>query len=154
MFEHVMSGGQTGVDRAALDVALAAGIPCGGWCPQGRKAEDGPIPERYPLQETPSDDYEQRTEWNVRDADGTLIVTRGAPVGGTALTIEFAKELGKPCLVLDLDDRPTAVVVRVWALENKVRLLNVAGPRESRNPGVYAASAAFFHHLFSADARR
>ena len=154
MFERIVSGGQTGVDRAALDVALAVGIPCGGWCPQGRKAEDGPIAERYPLQETPSDDYEQRTEWNVRDADGTLVVTKGPPVGGTALTIEHAQSLGKPCLVLDLNDRPTATVVRVWALENKVRILNVAGPRESRNPGIYAAATTFFHHLFSADARR
>ena len=75
MFTKIISGGQTGVDRAALDVALELGLPCGGWCPRGRRAEDGPIDPRYPLTETPWDGYPQRTEWNVRDADGTLILT-------------------------------------------------------------------------------
>src|SRR5438445_1429872 len=98
MFEKVISGGQTGVDRAALDVALELGVPAGGWCPKGRKAEDGSLAPRYPLTETPSEEYWQRTEWNVRDSDGTLVLTRGAPTEGTAYTIEVAKKLGKPCL--------------------------------------------------------
>src|SRR3954447_23558628 len=100
----LISGGQTGVDRAALDVALALGIPCGGWCPKGRKAEDGPIPERYPLTETPSGSYSQRTRWNVRDADATLILTWGQPTSGTLLTVNACRGTDKPHLVLDLAD--------------------------------------------------
>src|SRR6266851_4977853 len=99
MFAKIISGGQTGVDRAALDVALELGIPCGGWCPKGRRAEDGRIPKRYPLVETPTPAYPVRTEWNVRDSDGTLVLARGQASGGTALTIEFATDYGKPCLV-------------------------------------------------------
>ena len=79
MLAKIVSGGQTGVDRAALDVALDLSLPCGGWCPKGRKAEDGPIAAHYPLTETPLDSYPQRTEWNVRDSDGTLVLTRGKP---------------------------------------------------------------------------
>src|SRR5207248_6603939 len=86
MFTKIVSGGQTGVDRAALDVALEVGLPCGGWGPQGRRAEDGPLPERYPLRETASAAYPARTARNVREADGTLILTRGEPDRGTALT--------------------------------------------------------------------
>src|SRR5438309_682688 len=91
MLLRIISGGQTGVDRAALDAALACGVPCGGCCPQGRRAEDGPIAARYPLTETPSPDYPPRTERNVRDADATLILIKGMPSGGTALTIEVAR---------------------------------------------------------------
>src|SRR5947209_20410690 len=99
---RIVSGGQTGVDRAALDVALALGIPCGGWCPRGRRAEDGPIPERYPLVETPTDEYPERTERNVCDSDGTLILTRGQPDRGTALTARLANRHKKPLYVVDL----------------------------------------------------
>lgn len=102
----IVSGGQTGVDRAALDVALELGFLCDGWCPRGRKAEDGPIACRYPLRETPSARLSQRTEWNVRDSDGTLILTKGRPRGGTALTIQLATRLTRPHLVLDLDAAP------------------------------------------------
>ena len=94
----IVSGGQTGVDRAALDAAMAHDVPVGGWCPKGRRAEDGVIPERYPLKETPSDAYEQRTAWNVRDSDGTLLITDGALEGGTALTMQEAKRQGRPVL--------------------------------------------------------
>src|SRR5271165_3429842 len=123
----IVSGGQTGVDRAALDVALELALPCGGWCPRGRKAEDGAIPARYPLAETPAAEYAQRTEWNVRDADATLVLTRGKPSGGTALTIDLARRLGKPCLVIDLDDQPDTGMVRTWIESQKVGVLNVAG---------------------------
>src|SRR5207302_8438813 len=102
MFTRIISGGQTGVDRAALDVALELGLPCGGWCPRGRRAEDGPLDARYPLRETPWSGYPQRTGWNVRDSDGTLILTRGRPDRGTAYTAEVAGRLHKPCLILDL----------------------------------------------------
>ena len=136
MIERIVSGGQTGVDRAALDVALALGLPCGGWCPRGRRAEDGPIDERYPLRETPSPDYPQRTEWNVRDSDGTLVLTRGRPGGGTALTIALARRLGRPCLVVDLASDPDPDPVRRWVESEGIRTLNVAGPRESQQPGI------------------
>src|ERR1043166_1868000 len=106
LFTFIRSGGQTGVDRAALDVALEWGVPCGGWCPRGRRAEDGPINPRYPLVETPWVGYPQRTEWNVRDSDGTLILTRGEADRGTALTIELASRYQKPCLVLALKGEP------------------------------------------------
>jgi hypothetical protein len=143
MFAQVVSGGQTGVDRAALDVASELGLPCGGWCPQGRKAEDGPLVSRYPLKETPSADYFQRTEWNVRDSDGTLILTRGTPTEGTAFTVEIAKKLGKPYLVLDLNEAPNESAVTAWAAEHNVCILNVAGPRESKCPGIYAQASEF-----------
>jgi len=139
----IVSGGQTGVDRAALDVALALARPCGGWCPKGRRAEDGPLPPRYPLIETPSEDYAQRTEWNVRDADGTLVLTRGQPTEGTAMTIELATCLKKPCLIVELATPTHVAAVHVWAVANQVRVLNVAGPRESKCPGIYQQALAF-----------
>jgi hypothetical protein len=148
-FEKIISGGQTGVDRAALDIALQLGLPCGGWCPKGRKAEDGPLPSRYPLRETPSDEYSQRTEWNVRDSDGTLVLTRSEPTGGTAQTVEFAVRLGKPCRVIDLAKSPSVPAVRAWASEHKIRVLNVAGPRESKDPGIYRESLRFLRRLLS-----
>jgi len=149
MFTKIVSGGQTGVDRAALDVALELGLPAGGWCPRGRRAEDGPIDSRYPLTETPWDGYPQRTEWNVRDSDGTLILTRGRPDRGTALTVELARGYGRPHLVIDLAEPLGAERVRAWAGEHQVRVLNVAGPRESSRPGIHDEAAAFLRHVFS-----
>ncbi|HZC67184.1 MAG TPA: putative molybdenum carrier protein [Nitrospirales bacterium] len=149
MFEKVISGGQTGVDRAALDVALELGMPAGGWCPKGRKAEDGPLAPRYPLTETPSEEYWQRTEWNVRDSDGTLVLTRGVPTEGTAYTIEVARKLGKPCLMLDLTEAPSESAVKAWVHEHKVRVLNVAGPRESKCPGIYVQASQFLRTILS-----
>lgn len=137
MIEKIVSGGQTGVDRAGLDAAIALGTPHGGWCPRGRKAEDGTIPTIYQFQETPTGDYRQRTEWNVRDSDGTLILTRGEPTGGTALTIRLATAHDKPCLVLDLEESPSPVAVRGWVTANDIRVLNIAGPRESGCPGIH-----------------
>ena len=132
----IVSGGQTGVDRAALDVALRLGIPCGGWCPRGRRAEDGEVPARYPLAETPDARYPQRTAWNVRDSDGTLVVHAGPPGGGTALTLRVARRQGKPVLAVDLDDDPDAAAVAGWMASSGLRVLNVAGPRESESPGI------------------
>jgi hypothetical protein len=145
----IVSGGQTGVDRAVLDVALALGLPCGGWCPKGRRAEDGPIPEQYPLTETPWTGYPQRTEWNVRDADGTLILTCGEPDRGTALTVELAARYRKPCLVLDLDNQPDAEAVHAWARRHRLRIVNVAGPRESSSPGIHARAVDFLRQALS-----
>jgi Circularly permutated YpsA SLOG family len=143
----VVSGGQTGVDRAALDAALRLGLACGGFCPRGRRAEDGPIDERYPLVETPSDDYAERTEWNVRDSDGTLVLTRGSPSGGTALTIEIARRMGRPFLVVDLTGDPDPATARRWLAEARIGVLNVAGPRESQRPGIGEAARAFLDRL-------
>lgn len=139
--KKIISGGQTGVDRAALDVALELGIPLGGWCPRGRLAEDGIIDQRYPLQETPSTDYVQRTEWNVRDADGTLIIAFKVPSGGTAFTIECARNHHKPLLMIDMHDAVESIAFRRWLTEHKIATLNVAGPRESHAPGVISTRA-------------
>jgi hypothetical protein len=137
----IITGGQTGVDRAALDVALELGLSCGGWCPRGRRAEDGPIPAHYPLEETPGAEYPQRTEWNVRDSDGTLVLTLGQADRGTTLTIALAKRNGKPYLVVDLTDPPEAATIREWTEKHQIHILNVAGPRESSTPGIGARAA-------------
>jgi hypothetical protein len=149
IFTQIISGGQTGVDRAALDVGLELGLPCGGWCPQDRKAEDGPIDPRYPLRETPSADYAERTACNVRDADGTLVLTRGRRKGGTELTIAHARLLNKPYLILNLNKEPTPTKVQEWAEGHQVHVLNVAGPRESENQGIYDQAVEFLRRLLS-----
>ncbi|TWU11962.1 putative molybdenum carrier [Symmachiella macrocystis] len=147
--EKIVSGGQTGVDRAALDMAIVAGIACGGWCPLGRKAEDGPLPLHYPLTETESGDYVVRTEWNVRDSDGTLILAGRPLTGGTALTERLAKRQQRPCRVaFPYSDRDVASVAE-WLATNRIRTVNIAGPRESQQPGIYAAAVAFLGQLFS-----
>jgi hypothetical protein len=139
----VVSGGQTGVDRAALDAALLLGIPCGGWCPRGRRAEDGTIPPLYPLVETPTARYPQRTEWNVRDSDGTLVLHAGRPRGGTALTLRLLGRKRKPVLRVDLDESPDPRAVAEWIASERIRVLNVAGPRESECPGVGTRAKRF-----------
>ena len=154
----IVSGGQTGVDRAALDAALAAGAPIGGWCPRGRRAEDGPIPERYPLTETPRRDYAERTAWNVRDSDATLVLVsgKGGNMGGgksgggtaskgTALTIALTEKLGRPCLAVTPETDPAAL--RSWLARHGVAVLNVAGPRESEAPGIYDRARALLDAL-------
>jgi hypothetical protein len=145
----IISGGQTGVDRAALDVALELGLPCGGWCPKGRRAEDGTIPEYYPLRETPSDAYPERTEWNVRDSDATLLLTRGKPDRGTALTRKLARRLKKPYRIVDLGSPDFAEAVRAWLAANGVKTLNIAGPRESSQKGIEQEARVFLRSVLS-----
>ena len=145
----IISGGQTGVDRAALDVALELHLPCGGWCPKGRRAEDGCIPERYPLKETSTAAYPQRTESNVRDSDGTLVLTVGEPNGGTALTIALARRHSKHHLVVNLNQKADMKAIRQWRQSNRIEVLNVAGPRESENPGIYSKAYTFLHQLLA-----
>jgi hypothetical protein len=149
----VVSGGQTGVDRAALDAAMRFDVPAGGWCPLGRLAEDGPISLAYPLEETPTALYQERTLWNVRDSDGTLILTYGEPVGGTALTIAFVRKENKPCLVLDLAEAPRIAPVQEWIRAHNIRVLNVAGPRESTAPGIYTLAREFLEALMTSQVR-
>ena len=139
----VISGGQTGVDRAALEVAETLGLARGGWCPRGRKAEDGPIPAKYSLTETRSPQYAVRTRWNVRDSDGTLLLVPDEPSGGSALTLVAARARGKPVLVVNLGYAPDAARTRQWLAEHAIGTLNVAGPRESEHPGIQARAARF-----------
>lgn len=127
------------MDRAALDFALHHAIPCGGWCPKGRLAEDGPIASRYPLQESPSSDYAERTKLNVDHSDGTLIITPGQMDSGTLLTYQYAISTGKPCIVLDVAQKNYRKVSK-WLRSHKVEILNIAGPRESNAPGIYKNS--------------
>lgn len=152
--QKIVSGGQTGVDRAALDVALELCIPCGGWCPKGRKAEDGPIDIRYPLKETHSGNYRIRTERNVRESDGTLIFTWRKPRGGTALTIKFAQKYKRPYLVVDLSEGGDPETVRKWRKINKIKLLNIAGLRESELPGIYHRTVEFLQEVFEEEKRQ
>jgi hypothetical protein len=147
--EKIISGGQTGVDRAALDAAMELGIPCGGWCPQGRRAEDGKIPDRYPLQEASSPDYPLRTRLNVEDSDGTLILSRGSPQGGTALTLKLSRKLNKPFLLVDLARNPEPSEVRKWVQKNHIRILNVAGPREGESAGIFEKASAFLREVLT-----
>ncbi|MBW3595740.1 MAG: putative molybdenum carrier protein [Planctomycetes bacterium] len=143
---RIVSGGQTGVDRAALDAAIALGIDHGGWSPRGRRAEDGVIDSRYRLRETDSTKYHVRTEWNVRDSDGTLILHRGELSGGTDYTRRCAALHGKPCLSVAL---ATANLrdIRTWLADNAIAVLNVAGPRESTAPGIYEEALALLEAL-------
>jgi hypothetical protein len=141
MIEKIVSGGQTGVDRAALDAAIALGIPHGGWLPRGRKTEDGPLPETYQLQEMNSPTYRDRTLQNVMDSDGTLIIARGPLTGGSVATLKAAEANNKPCLHINLNSTPaflaTSKVVE-WLLDRNIKILNIAGPRASKDPSIYA----------------
>jgi hypothetical protein len=136
----IISGGQTGADRAALDFAIDRGLAHGGWCPRGRIAEDGPLPLRYELRETPSRKYAQRTEWNVRDSDASVVFSIAAePQGGTRLTLDLAGRMGKPMLHLSremLTAEIAATKLREFLDEHAVRTLNFAGPRASQEPEI------------------
>ncbi|MCX7044735.1 MAG: putative molybdenum carrier protein [Candidatus Sumerlaeota bacterium] len=147
MFARIISGGQTGVDRAALDAARARGMEYGGWVPKGRLAEDGPLPAIYPMQETPSAEYEERTRLNVRDSDGTLILAKEPLSGGTAYTAYLANRTAKPCLVVDPHSPESLAVARRWVRKNRIRTLNVAGPRASNCPGIYETARVFMLEL-------
>lgn len=142
---RIISGGQTGVDRAALDAAMEFGIPHGGCICKGRRAEDGPLPARYQMRELPSPDYADRSKANVDWADATLILYRGRMSGGTLFTWEYARNRGKPTLLIDLASEPSAQAitkVREWLSELHPAVLNIAGPRESTAPGIYSEAKA------------
>lgn len=144
--KKIISGGQTGVDRAALDWAIQHSIPHGGWCPKGRLASDGIIHERYMLQETESSGYRQRTKRNVADADATVVFNIGDLDGGTLQTVKFAMTQRKPFVVIQLDDLPLSESVELfssWVETNKIMSLNFAGPREEKRPGVYVLVGSF-----------
>ena len=137
----IISGGQTGADRAALDVAIALGIPHGGYVPRGRLAEDGPLDARYCMVELADESYDARTEANVLASDATLIVSIGPLSGGSALTRRLAEEHRKPCLHVDraaCGREQAAATIQAWLADRRPAVLNVAGPPESTTPGIYA----------------
>ena len=145
----IISGGQSGVDRAALDFALQNGILCGGWCPKGRKAEDGRIDEKYPLKETVDGSYNTRTKLNVEHSNATLIFLKKLPDKGTLLTIKFAEEFNKPVLEVNLSDdqKQNVQSVNAWLQDHNIKTLNIAGSRESNSPGIYNDSLRFLEQL-------
>ena len=149
----IISGGQTGVDRGALDAALDLGVEFGGWCPAGRLAEDGIIPERYPVIELEDGGYAERTAQNVADSDGTLIISNGEPIGGTRETIECCIEKGKPYLIINCREMSTLEAkgkVLTFLQNRYIRRLNVAGPRASQWPEGHALT----YQIMSAILRR
>jgi len=151
MIRQVVSGGQTGVDRAGLDAAREAGIPIGGYCAKGRGAEDGTIPGTYPMIELESAESYYRTERNVIESDGTLIINIGELSQGTKLTHDFTIQYGKPSLIVRLDDKEIIKpehVVR-WIRAQYINTLNIAGPRESKIPdGIYNKAKMYLNQVF------
>ena len=146
--KRIVSGGQTGADQGGLAAAIKLGIPHGGWCPKGRRAEGGKVPARYDLKETASANYQARTRRNVIDSDGTVILTRGRLEGGSLLTARVAREVGKPCLHLTMQqlggDRANAVArFRAWLAAHRIETLNVAGSRASKAKGIQDVVKAF-----------
>jgi hypothetical protein len=140
MLNKIISGGQTGADRAALDFAIKHKIPHGGWVPKGRIAEDGPLHKKYKLTEMPTDSYQARTEQNVIGADGTVIISHGKLTRGSAYTLKMAKQHEKPCIHIDLKEYavlPAALEILTWIGANNINVMNVAGPRASKDPKIY-----------------
>ena len=151
ILEKIVSGGQTGVDRAGLDVAIALGIEHGGWCPRGRRAEDGRIPDCYRLTEADSADYAVRTEQNVLDSDGTLILYLAKLRGGTELTYRLAQKHGRPSFLIDLSRQESSRPVRQWLFDQKIRVLNVAGPRASQNETIYELARVYLESVLASE---
>jgi hypothetical protein len=152
LIERIISGGQTGVDRGALDAALESAFPCGGWCPAGRRAEDGVIAARYPLLELTSTDYPDRTLRNVRDSDGTLILYTRVLSGGTRLTAELCRREHKPLQLIDavrVSPACAAQTAAEFVTREAIRVLNVAGPRQSGWPGAHAFSCEVVGRLLA-----
>lgn len=157
MLKKIISGGQTGVDRAALDFAIERDIEHGGWIPFGRRTENGPLDARYALQETPDTAYIARTRLNVINSDGTLIVNAGEITSGTLLTKSLTDSLNKPCFIFQVEadqDRASQVeALASFISEHNIETLNVAGPRESKCPGIYLMTSIILvqyqHHILS-----
>jgi predicted Rossmann fold nucleotide-binding protein DprA/Smf involved in DNA uptake len=143
----IISGGQTGVDRAVLDFALNNGINCGGWCPMGRKAEDGKISEKYPLIETNTSKYSERTKLNIQNSDGTLIFFNNILDKGSALTAKLANKYCKPLFSYDFSANIDSKEITFWIDFNKIKTLNIAGSRESNSKGIYLKTYAILSEI-------
>jgi len=147
----IISGGQTSADRAGLDFAIKHDIPHGGWIPKGRKTEYGRLPDRYQLQEMPTLEYSKRTEQNVLDSDGTLIVSYEHLTGGSALTEYLAEKHDKPCIHIDLSNLTigeASIIINNWIQRHKIAILNIAGPRDSKDPMIYQATMDLLEAAF------
>jgi hypothetical protein len=151
LIRKIISGAQTGADRAALDFAIKSGIPHDGWVPKGRIAEDGIIPEKYNVHESPSKDYKRRTELNVLHSDGTLILTHGELTGGSLLTKKYAIKHKKPCLHINLISTPVfkaTTDISRWIKVYNIKILNIAGSRASKDPKIYDATIKVLEAVF------
>lgn len=143
MIEKIISGGQTGADQAALDAAIKLGIPYGGWIPKGNLTEDGPLSDRYNLIEMPTESYQERTKKNIRESDGTLILSHGRLTGGSDYTEKWALEYGKPIVHIDLSNVTpfdAAVQINDWLVDYDIKVMNVAGPRASKDSKIYQST--------------
>ncbi|MDL1981898.1 MAG: putative molybdenum carrier protein [Deltaproteobacteria bacterium] len=140
MIKKIISGGQTGADRGAIDAAIKYSYPYGGWIPKGRLTENGPLPDEYELKEMPTKNYPNRTEKNVLASDGTVIITHGKLTGGSALTKKLAKKHKRPYLHINLNKTPAFLAsseINAWINKNNIEVLNVAGSRASKDPQIY-----------------
>ncbi len=152
MLTKIVSGGATGADLAALDAAIKLDIAHGGWIPKGRLTEDGTLPDQYDLQEMSTDDFPKRTEQNVIDSEGTLIISHGKLKGGSELTMKYAQKHCKPLLHVDMDKRSMSYAVRLvksWIVDNGIRIMNVAGPRASGDPKIYSVTVRLLESALS-----
>lgn len=143
MIEKIISGGQTGADQAALDAAIKLGIPHGGWIPKGRMTEDGPLPDKYHLIEMPTKSYPARTKKNIKESDGTLILSHGRLTGGSEYTRKMALKYGRPMVHIDLSSVTpfdSAVLINDWIVEYDIKVMNVAGPRASKDSKIYQST--------------
>ncbi len=158
--KKIISGGQTGVDQAALQVAINTGIDHGGWCPPGRVCENGLIPEQFKLKETPKErdasapdvPRSQRTIWNVRDADGVLIFCESTKLQsdrGTKLAFETSLKLGKPYLVMNINEQQDFNKIRNWILDFEIRVLSIGGPSEETSLGIYEKAYSILMKILS-----
>jgi hypothetical protein len=161
MISKIISGGQTGVDRAALDVAIELGLSYGGWLPRGRKTEEGALPDTYEMKEMPTASYSKRTEQNVIDSEGTLIISKGKLSGGSQLTREMAIRHKRPCLHADASTGNVFQAARnisAWIVQHGIEVLNVAGPRNSEDPEIYnmtvkVLKAVFYMNIIDSNMR-
>ena len=154
MIKKIISGGQTGADQAALDAAIELGIMHGGWVPKGRLTESGPLPDKYRVQEMPDENWDARTEQNVIDSDGTLIVSHGELAGGSAYTEQMAATHGRPCAHIDLEKIAAFAAVKAiqyWLDRQDIQVLNVAGARQSKDPKIYDAVKNLLKGVFFLD---
>ena len=157
MIEKIISGGQTGADQAALDMAIELGFEHGGWIPRGRKTENGLLPDKYKLQEMPTTSYPKRTEQNILDSDGTLIICHGKLTGGSSLTRKLAKKHDRPWLHLDMDKLSVCDASKTttsWIDRNGIQVLNVAGSRASKDLGIYKATMEILRTVLDSQGRQ